>query len=142
MSVIEILAVDKERPMVEIKVLLVDDEPDYAETMAFWLKAKGYHVVIAENGELALSSLKAETPDIVFLDVMMPGIDGIETLRELRKTHPHLPVIMVTACGSKEAMDEAGRLGAVGFFPKGGDFSEAAVLIQQALQGIKKGESR
>ncbi|MBI3605615.1 MAG: hypothetical protein HY202_06270, partial [Nitrospirae bacterium] len=59
MSVIEILAVDKERPMAEIKVLLVDDEQDYAETMAFWLKAKGYHVAIAENGELALSSLKA-----------------------------------------------------------------------------------
>lgn len=125
----------------EIRILLVDDEPDYAETMTFYLKAKGYLVATAENGEEALSLLATGIPEVVFLDVMMPGMDGIETLRRIRQTQPNLPVIMVTAYSSEENMREAQRLGAVGFFPKGGDFSQAAVLIQQALQGMKKGES-
>jgi two-component system nitrogen regulation response regulator NtrX len=121
-----------------IEVLLVDDEADYAETMAFWLKAKGYKVTTASNGEEALSQLKAKIPRIVFLDILMPGMDGIETLRRIRENHPDLPVIMVTAYASEDKMQIATALGAVGFFPKAADFSQAAKLIDQALRGMKQ----
>jgi CheY-like chemotaxis protein len=120
-----------------IHVLLVDDEADYAETMAFWLKAKGYRVTTAASGEEALEQLKANRPGIVFLDVMMPGMDGIETLRRIRTEHPDVPVIMVTAYASEEKMQEARTLGAVGFFEKSSDFSLAAKLIDGALKGMK-----
>lgn len=122
--------------MAAVEILLVDDETDYAETMAFWLKAKGYQVVTAPNGEEALARLAERTPAIVFLDILMPGMDGIETLRRIRTTHPRLPVIMVTAYASEERMQEAQSLGAVGFFPKAADFSQAATLIARALEGL------
>lgn len=131
--------INEENGMDPIEVLLVDDEADYAETMAFWLKAKGYGVTTASNGEEALSWLKVKIPRIVFLDILMPGMDGIETLQKIRVDHPNLPVIMVTAYASEERMAAAAALGAVGFFPKAADFSQAAKLIDQALQGMKQG---
>lgn len=126
-----------------IKILLVDDEEDYADTMAFWLKAKGYQVTTAASGEEALSllnggaaSIPSHLPHIVFLDILMPGMDGIETLKEIRVDHPDLPVIMVTAFASEERMQAAKALDAIGFFPKAADFSKAAKLIDQALKGM------
>ncbi|MBI3606717.1 MAG: response regulator [Nitrospirae bacterium] len=121
-----------------IEVLLVDDEPDYAETMAFWLKAKGYRVTTAADGHEALAKLSERLPRIVFLDIMMPGMDGIETLRRIRRSHGALPVIMVTAYASDERMGEAEQLGAVGFFQKAADFSVAARLIDRALHDLKQ----
>jgi two-component system nitrogen regulation response regulator NtrX len=125
-----------EARMALVEILLVDDEADYAETMAFWLKAKGYRVMTAASGEEAVARLATHTPAIVFLDILMPGMDGIATLRQIRKTHPRLPIIMVTAYASEERMQEAKRLGALGFFPKAADFSQAATLIAQALEGL------
>jgi CheY-like chemotaxis protein len=75
-------------------------------------------------------------PDIVFLDILMPGMDGIETLAEIKKIRSDLPVIMVTAYASEERKEEAKRLGAVGFFAKSDDLSLAARLIKSALEKI------
>ena len=128
-----------------MEILLVDDEMDYAETMAFWLKAKGHRVITVGSGEEAISLLEErrvsptpQFPHIIFLDIMMPGMDGIETLRRIREIHPAVPVIMVTAYVSEERMQEARALGAFGFFHKEADFSNAARLIEQALQGMQR----
>jgi CheY-like chemotaxis protein len=123
--------------MSQIEILLVDDEADYAETMAFWLKAKGCKVRGVMSGEEALSELKMGLPQVVFLDILMPGMDGIETLKKIRIDHPTLPVIMVTAYASEEKKEEAQRLGVTGFFPKGDDFTQAARLIDTALKGFR-----
>ncbi len=121
----------------ETKILIVDDEKDFLETMGFWLKSKGYKVEMANNGNEAIESIKKYLPDVVFLDVVMPGMDGIETLREVRKTHPDLSVIMVTAHTSNKRITEAEELGVSGFFRKSADFSHAAKMVQVCLEKLK-----
>lgn len=121
-----------------VKILLIDDEPDYSETMEFWLMAHGYSVRSASSGMDGVEAIRRERPDIVFLDMQMPGMDGVETLKEIRKEFHDLPVIMVTAYATEEKKGEAMSVGVDDFFPKGADFSEAARLIAECL--IKKSE--
>ncbi len=125
--------------MSDIKILIVDDEEDYAETMEFWLMAKGYDVSTVPSGMAAIEYLKNNPlPNIVFLDILMPGMDGIETLTEIRKMHPKLPVIMVTAYASDERKGAAKQMGANGFFAKADDFSQAARLIKLTLEKLEE----
>ncbi len=127
--------------MVDLKVLIVDDERDYSETMEFWLMAKGYDVSTVPSGSDAIDLLSNNpAPDIVFLDILMPGMDGIETLAEIKKMRPDLPVIMVTAYASEERKEEANKLGAAGFFAKADDFSLAARLIKSTLEKIENSD--
>ena len=124
--------------MSDIKILIVDDEPDYSETMEFWLMAKGYDVSAVASGSDAITYLANEPlPDIVFLDILMPGMDGIETLKEIRVAHPKLPVIMVTAYASDERKEAAKRLGVNGFFAKADDLSLAAMLIKNVMERLE-----
>jgi two-component system nitrogen regulation response regulator NtrX len=124
----------------QIKILIVDDERDFLETMGFWLKSKGYSVETANGGSEAIQKLPQYQPDVVFLDVVMPGMDGIETLREIRKTHQSLSVIMVTAHTSNKKITEAEELGVAGFFRKSADFSHAAKMIQVCLDKLRDKE--
>jgi DNA-binding NtrC family response regulator len=125
----------------DIKILIVDDEKDFLETMGFWLKSKGYSVEMAGSGYEAVDKIKNRVPDVVFLDVVMPGMDGVETLREIRKAHPDLSVVMVTAHTSNKRITEAEELGVSGFFRKSADFSHAANMIQVCLDKLKDKES-
>ncbi|MFQ5875400.1 MAG: response regulator transcription factor [Dehalococcoidia bacterium] len=86
------------------KVLVVDDEPDFCEALGDYLETKGYSVLKAYDGDQALDLYQQERPEVVLLDVRMPGKDGIETLRELRVFDPEARVIMVTAV-QEEALD-------------------------------------
>jgi two-component system chemotaxis response regulator CheY len=79
------------------KILVVDDEPDFCGTLVDFLEAKGYSVLEAHDGDQALAVYRQERPDLVLMDIRMPGKDGIETLRELRAFDPEARVIMVTA---------------------------------------------
>jgi len=102
-----------------IHVLLVDDETDFTEPIAFWLKSRGYGVESAVNGEEALRMIQGNRPDIVFLDINMPVLDGLEALRRLRGFDKDLPVIMVTAAfSSEDKITRAKELGVSGFFAK------------------------
>ena len=118
----------------EINILLVDDEKDFVETIVFWLKTKGYAVDVAYDGKTALGMIDERRPKIVFLDINMPGMDGIETLRLIRQKYASLPVIMLTAYGTEKKLGEAKKLGISGFFPKDGDFEELAGFIDAALR--------
>lgn len=99
--------------------------------------AHGYDVSHAASGAEALSAVVQSPPDVVFLDVLMPGMDGIETLGRLKAVRPDVPVIMVTAFATDEKIRRATALGAVGVFPKAADFSEAARLIHETLKGMR-----
>lgn len=123
-----------------VKILIVDDERDFLETMSFWLKSKGYIVDMADNGRSAVEIIKQNLPDVVFLDVVMPEMDGIETLREIRKVSPELSVVMVTAHTSNKKITDAEELGVAGFFRKSADFSHAAKMIQVCLDKLKDRE--
>jgi DNA-binding response OmpR family regulator len=122
-----------------ISVLLVDDQTDFTEPIAFWLKSRGYQVATAQNGKEALEQVKGGHPDIVFLDINMPGMDGIETLKNIRASDKELPVIMVTAAyGSEEKMAKAKELGIAGFFAKNYTFDQLVQMIQVTLRTHKR----
>ena len=118
----------------DIRILLVDDEDGFRRPMEFWLKAKGYQVVGVDNGADALTQIERERPMIVYLDMKMPGMNGIETLAKIRENDKTLPVIMITAYGTPNDMKAAEALGVSGFFMKDDDFASAAKLIVIALE--------
>lgn len=116
-----------------ISVLLIDDERDYSDTMGFYLKAKGFKVRCADSGRAGLEQIEAEPPEIVFLDFLMPVMNGVETLRCIRKIAPDLPVVMVTSYAGAEQMEEARSIGIEDIFAKSEDFSVAARMVRHAL---------
>jgi len=118
-----------------ISVLLVDDETDFIEPIAFWLKSRGYVVTTAVDGEEAIGKIREARPDIVFLDINMPVMDGLECLRRLREFEKDLPVIMVTAAfGSEDKITRAKELGVSGFFAKNYTFDQLTQMIQVTLR--------
>ncbi len=119
----------------KIRVMLVDDETDFSKPVAFWLESKGYSVTVAPEGETALELIEKSRPDIIFLDLRMPVMDGIETLRRIRKFDKQLPVIIVTAeYANENKFAEARKLGSSGFFPKKGSFEELEKIIETTLR--------
>jgi two-component system nitrogen regulation response regulator NtrX len=100
------------------RVLVVDDEPAIRDTMRMILEYDGHEVLTAGSGPEALSIAERESPDIAFLDIKMPGIDGLEVLSRLRGTNETLPVVIVSAHGTASTALEAGRLGAFRFIEK------------------------
>jgi len=122
----------------QITVLLVDDETDFIEPIAFWLKSRGYAVVSAVNGKEAIEKVRSNPPDIVFMDINMPVLDGLEALREIREFDKGLPIIMVTAAyGSEEKITRAKELGVSGFFAKNYTFDQLVGMIQMTLRTHK-----
>lgn len=121
----------------DIRILLVDDEDGFRRPMEFWLKAKGYQVTGVNSGAAALSAIERERPTIVYLDMKMPGMNGIEALAKIREDDKTLPVIMITAYGTQNDMKAAEALGVSGFFRKDEDFARAAELIVIALKASK-----
>ena len=124
----------------KIKVLLVDDEVDFINMMRYWLKSKNFEADVLYRGENVLEQVKAKNYDLMFLDLRLPGIDGLDVLRQIRQYSKKLPVIIFSAFGTAESLKEATILGISGFFAKEKGFEEAARLIYTALR-IHKGLS-
>ena len=115
----------------EETVLVVDDEKVIRD---FFVKAlANYRVLVASNGEEALSLIKKEKCDLVLLDLKMPGIDGIGTLRRIKEIDKNIAVVMLSAYGTLETNLEAARLGAYTSIAKPFDLKEMLVVIQSAL---------
>ncbi|MBI3322546.1 MAG: response regulator [Candidatus Omnitrophica bacterium] len=122
------------------KVLVCDDEPDFLEVVAAQLQAEGYDVSTVGSGEEAIRRVKESTPDIVFLDIRMPVMDGIQTLRQIRKHSRSLPVVILTANYRDEiTFTAADELGSFGFFPKTGSLHELIAVIQANLRSNDRG---
>ena len=94
-----------------MRILVIDDEPVVARVVAEALRIDGNQVTTACNGEEGLRAIEQQAPDAVFLDIAMPGMDGIEVLRRIRERHADLPVIILTGWASGRQIDEARRLG-------------------------------
>lgn len=116
-----------------IRVLLVDDAKDFIKYMKKRLDARGVVVSTALSGSEALSILSKESVDVVVLDVLMPDMDGIETLQEIKKIKPDQPVIMLTGHGTVESTAEGMRLGAADFLLKPCDADTLLASIEKAL---------
>jgi len=118
-----------------IKVLLVDDERDFLESMSYWFKQKGYSVLTALKGTDALTLIKKDLPNIVFLDVIMPELDGIETAKRIRERNRSLPIIMMSAYEKGTRVSTILKpYGITEFFDKSADFSKAEDLLKSLLK--------
>jgi len=113
-------------------VLLVDDEQDFLDPIAFWLESKGYAVRVAENGEMAIKCIEKKIPNIVLLDINMPVLNGIETLKHIREHYGDLPVIMITA--EIERLPVLQEMGISGFFPKEGTLEQLEQLLEPVIR--------
>ena len=118
--------------MSEARILVVDDELEVRLVLREFLSARGYTVTLADSGRAALAALDEADPQVVLLDVMMPEMDGVETLKRLHEVRPGLPVIMVTANADIGTTSKLLALGAADYIPKPFDleYLDQAISIQ------------
>ena len=117
--------------MEKIKILLVDDEQEFVETLSERIRMREHDSDVALNGEQALKKMDDDLPDVVVLDLKMPGMDGMEVLRRIRKAYPKVQVIMLTGHGSEKDEEEARKLGAFEYLQK-------PVEIDTLMKKVKK----
>ncbi|MBW1845276.1 MAG: response regulator, partial [Deltaproteobacteria bacterium] len=118
-----------------LRVLVVDDAEGIRTYLANLLELSGYDVDSAEDGKRALALLNGgAAPDVVILDVMMPGIDGIETLRRIKERHASVPVIMLSVVGKASTIVEAMQLGASDYINKPFEEEELQLTLDKVLE--------
>ena len=115
-----------------IKLLIVDDDEKLLETMAQRLRLKEFDVVTASEGKQALKSAKKAQFDVAILDLKMPGMDGTELLKTLKKKHKFLEIIMLTGFASIDSAVECTKLGAFGYLEKPFKFDELLEKLKDA----------
>ena len=118
--------------MSKIRVLLVDDEEDYVNAMAERMDMRDLQSQVALSGEEALLVLEKDPPDVIVLDLRMPGMQGMEVLERVRRDHPHIQVIILTGHGGETEEAEARRLGAFEYLQKPADTGALVKTIQGA----------
>lgn len=124
------------------RILLVDDEKDFSEMLSLRLKEMGEKVTTAFNGKECLEILKEKKIDVIILDIRMPGMDGIEVLKQVRKKYPLVEVIMLTGHGSTETAVEGMKLGAFDYLLKPADFNDLLTKLEGARKRKDEQEER
>jgi len=119
--------------MAKKKILLVDDEIDFLQLLKARLEANGYNVETAMNGKEALEKFQRKKPDALILDVMMPEINGLEVLREIRKEDQKIPIFIITAFSNEERFKAANQFNASGFIMKTSDLQSEIDNINVTL---------
>lgn len=134
---------------IPVKILIVDDEKDFVEMFSLRLTRQGEKVSAAYSGQEALDLLETTDIDVVILDIRMPGMDGIETLKKIKASHPLVEVILLTGHGSTETAVEGMKEGAFDYLMKPADFEDISEKLTNAWkrkdeQGerIRKAEAR
>ncbi len=120
--------------MIGAKILLVDDEEIFVRNMAKLLNARGYEVTTALSGDAAIRALSEQLVDVVVLDLKMPGMDGLATLKEMQKLDLFTQVLMLTGHGSIDSALEAMRLGAYDYLTKPCEIDELVLKIEGAWE--------
>jgi DNA-binding NtrC family response regulator len=129
--------------MMRTVVMLVDDEVPFVDTMTKRLGKRDLEIVAAYTGQEALEKLKAnQKVDVIILDVKMPGMDGIETLREIKKAHPLIEVIMLTGHATVETGIEGMKLGAFDYLMKPCDIEQLMAKVQEAKAKKRRHEEK
>jgi len=117
---------------IPVRVLIVDDEKDFVEMFSLRLQAQGEKVSTAFTGTEALKVLENAAIDVVILDIRMPGMDGIDTLKQIKKHYPLVEVILLTGHGSAETAVEGMKLGAFDYLMKPADFEDIKIKVENA----------
>ncbi len=116
------------------KILIVDDEISILQSLSGILLDEGYGISLAESGEEAIEKAKKDQPDLILLDVWMPGTDGLTVLSEIKKIYPQVPVIIISGHGNIETAVKATRMGAFDFIEKPLSIDRVLVSIQNAVE--------
>ncbi|MBU0503528.1 MAG: response regulator [Candidatus Omnitrophota bacterium] len=119
------------------KILVVDDEQDIVSMLKMRLEASGYEILTASDGNAAYNTAKAENPDLIILDLMLPGMDGYQVCRLLKfdQKYKQIPIIMLTAKGQQEDKDWGAKAGADFYMTKP---FEAKELLNKIKEFIKE----
>lgn len=117
---------------IPLNILLVDDEKDFAEMMSFRLEEKGHRVKLAFSGQEALDMLAKNQTDVVIMDIRMPGLDGIATLKEVKARHPIVEVILLTGYGAVDTAVEGMKAGAFDYLVKPPKHEELLTKLEAA----------
>lgn len=120
----------------EIRILIVDDQPGMVETLEDILKDRGYDVALAEDGFEAIDKAKESKFDLIFMDIKMPGINGVQTFREIKKINPNAAVVMMTAYAVEDLVREAIEEGAYTVIHKPFDVEKVLQTIERVLEGM------
>jgi DNA-binding response OmpR family regulator len=120
--------------MKEFKILMVDDEEDFVKTLAERMKMRDLDSDVALDGEQALQIVQEDIPDVMVLDLKMPGIDGMEVLRRVRKAYPQVQVVILTGHGSEKDEAEARRLGAFEYLQKPVEIEKLITTLKNAYK--------
>jgi len=124
------------------RILLVDDEKDFVEMLGLRLEEIGERVTPAYSGRECLQVLEKKELDVVILDILMPGMDGIETLKEIKRKRPLVEVIMLTGHGTTESAVEGMKLGAFDYLLKPARFEELTAKLEAARRRKDEQEER
>ena len=118
------------------KILVVDDEVKACELLKRFLEMKGYDVIMANNGEDAIEKAKSEKPDVMLLDIRMPGMEGTEVLKRIREFDKDVGIVMVTAVKEEQVGKEALKAGADEYITKPIDFNylETTLLVDLVMR--------
>ncbi|MBW1722441.1 MAG: response regulator [Deltaproteobacteria bacterium] len=119
------------------KVLLVDDEREFVQTLSERLIMRDMGSAVAYDGESALNMVNEDEPDVMILDLKMPGIDGIEVLRQVKESHPEIEVIILTGHGSEADRDVCMKLGAFAYLQKPVDIDVLSETLKKAYERIR-----
>ena len=122
--------------MVQLKVLLVDDEKEFVTTLAERLELRGMDVDIATDGEMALGLVETDPPQVVVLDVMMPGLGGMEVLERIKAVDSSIQVILLTGHGGTKDGIKGMQLGAFDYLIKPVDIDELIEKLNEAAKNV------
>jgi len=125
-----------------MKVLLVDDEEEFVQTLAERLEIRGIQALVATDGIEALHLIEEEEPPVVVLDVMMPGLGGLEVLQRLKTGHPHMQVILLTGHGSTKEGIQGMHLGAFDYIMKPVRIEDLSNKMEEAYSAFAAASSR
>ena len=121
------------------KLLIVDDEIEICDFLKSFFEDRDFRVAVANNGTQALEQMDSFHPEVVLLDIQMPGMDGLQTLKKIKETYPKAKVIMVTAVETQEKIEEAMRLGADNYITKPLSLEYLEKDVQDKIDILAKG---
>jgi len=124
--------------MEKLKVLLVDDEEDFVSTLSERLQLRNITTLVAADGEEALQIIDTDKPPVVVLDVLMPGMGGLDVLRQIKRSYPHIQVIILTGRGSTKEGIKGMRLGAFDYLMKPVKIEMLMQKMNEAFQAAKQ----
>lgn len=127
---------------IPIRILLVDDEKDFVELLSLRLEEAGESVTAAYSGQECIEALEKQDYDVVILDIKMPGMTGIQTLRKIKSTFPLVEVILLTGHGTTETAVEGMKLGAFDYLLKPAEFNDLTGKLEGAYKKKSEQEER